>query len=73
MVPVGVGIVRLPMKLMGATYLEIASKMVRGSFNLEVMEKKQDLPLTLMVEPESSRIVPLFASGMSIFWMRPLD
>jgi hypothetical protein len=73
MVPVGVGIVSLPMYAMGATYFEIASEIVSGACSLDVIEKNLDLPLTWIVEPESNKIVPSFASGMSIFRMRPLD
>lgn len=65
--PVGVGIFRLPIESMVETYSEIAMKISNGEANWLFKVKKLELTLKLMVEPESNNTVPSFASGISIF------
>jgi hypothetical protein len=52
--------------------LEIASEISNGDLSFAFMVKKDESPLTLIVDPESSRTVPSVASGISIFWSLPL-
>jgi hypothetical protein len=72
MVPVGVGIVRLPIELIDATYLEMASNISKGDLSFAFMVKKDELPLMLIVDPEYNRMVPSVASGILILWSLPL-
>ena len=70
--PVGVEIFRLPTELMDATYFKIESNISNGESKVDFGVKNAESPLTLMVEPKSSRKGLLFALGKSILRKQPL-